>query len=180
VTDEHAVEETAASAGDAVPGFEPPADPILAGLAERVPGARFGERQGQAVAEVDRGDLVEFATAAKEAGFEMCVDVTAVDYLRRNPRFEVVVSLVSMQHHRRLRVLVGVPGDDPVAPSLVGVYPSTNFYEREVYDLMGVSFDGHPDLTRIVLPDDWVGHPLRKDEPVGSVPVLFKSADEER
>ena len=108
----------------------------------------------------------------------MCVDVTAVDYLRRAPRFEVVANLLSMRHGLRLRIRVGVPGDDPTCPSLVGVYPGANFYEREVFDLMGIRFDGHPDLTRILMPDDWEGHPLRKDSSVGSVPVLFKSAEE--
>ncbi len=165
--------------GPAVPVPAPrelPADPLLAGLAEPFPAATF---DGDVV-RLPREDLAGFAAAARDAGFEMCVDVTSVDYLRRAPRFEVVVNLLSMRHRRRLRLLVGVPGDDPVVPSLVPVYPSANFYEREVYDLMGIHFDGHPDLTRILLPDDWEGHPLRKDEPVGSVPVLFKSAGEER
>ena len=70
--------------------------------------------------------------------------------------------------------------DDPTAPSLVDVYPGANFYEREAFDLFGIGFDGHPDLTRILLPDDWEGHPLRKDEPVGSVPVQFKSSPQAR
>ena len=98
--------------------------------------------------------------------------------LKRNPRFDVVVNLVSLTNKRRLRIRAGVPGDDPVAPSLTDVYPGTNFYEREIYDLLGIRFEGHPDLTRILLPDDWEGHPLRKNTSVGAVPVQFKSSNE--
>ena len=76
----------------------------------------------------------------------------------------------------RLRITVGVAGHDPAMPSLTGVFPGANFYEREAYDLFGIVFTGHPDLTRILLPDDWEGHPLRKDYSVGSVPVQFKGA----
>ena len=125
---------------------------------------------------LDPGGLLAVAEAAKEAGFEMCMDLTAVDYLDRAPRFEVVVNLLSQSHRQRLRLHVPVPADDPRLPSLTGTYPSANFYEREVYDLMGIAFDGHPDLTRILMPDDWEGHPLRKDYAVGSVPVQFKSS----
>lgn len=119
--------------------------------------------------------LVAVAAAARDAGFEMCVDVVGVDYLHRRPRFEVVVGLLSQQHKRRLRIRCGV-ADGQEVPSLTGVYPSANFYEREIYDLFGVNFTGHPDLTRILMPDEWVGHPLRKDYAVGAVPVQFKSA----
>jgi NADH-quinone oxidoreductase subunit C len=166
------------TADEAAEAAAVPGDPILAGITERCPEAVFTQSHGQDVAHVVREHYVAFAEAALAAGFEMCVDVTSVDYLRRSPRFEVVAVLLSMRHKRRLRVLVGVPGDDPTAPSLVGVYPSANFYEREVFDLMGIGFDGHPDLTRILMPDEWEGHPLRKDSPVGSVPVLFKSSAE--
>jgi NADH-quinone oxidoreductase subunit C len=120
--------------------------------------------------------LVAAAEASKAQGFEMCVDLTAVDYLDRTPRFEVVVSLLSQQLRRRVRLRCQVPAADPTVPSLTSVYPSVNFYEREVYDLMGITFAGHPDMTRIMMPDDWEGHPLRKDYPVGSVPVQFKSS----
>ena len=111
----------------------------------------------------------------------MMVDLTAVDYLRvRRIRFEVVVGLLSLQHNIRLRLLVpvpaGVPGDDLTVPSLVPVYPGANFFERETYDMFGIIFEDHPDLTRILLPDDWVGHPLRKDFATGGVPVQFKSS----
>ena len=128
------------------------------------------------VVTVAPADLIAVVTAAKDNGFEMCVDVTAVDYLHRDPRFEVVVNLLSQRHKRRLRIRCGVPAAEPVLPTLTDLYPGANFYEREIFDLMGISFEGHPDLTRILMPDDWEGHPLRKDFAVGSVPVQFKSA----
>lgn len=144
----------------------------------RVEGVHLGESHGQTVARVERDSLIAAAEAARDAGFTMFLDLCAVDYLHRDPRFEIVVNVVAMDPPARLRMLVGVPGDDPVVSSLTGVYPGANFYEREAYDLFGVAFEGHPDLTRILLPDDWVGHPLRKDTPVGAVPVQFKGANE--
>ena len=158
-----------------------PDDPLLAGIAEQFPAARFdafvpavGPRQD--VASVDREDLVGFATAARDAGFETFIDLCGVDHFSRRPRFDVVVNVLSRRLAKRLRVVVGVPGEDPVVPSLTGVYPGANFYERETWDLLGISFRGHPDLTRLLLPDEWEGHPLRKDHGVGSVPVQFKGA----
>ncbi len=158
-----------------------PDDPILAGLAEPFPSVVFtsfqplaGPRQDTAT--VPREELLPFAEAMKDAGFETFVDVCSVDHLNRDPRFDVVINLLSMEHTQRLIVKVGVPGDDPTLPSITGVYAGANFYEREVWDLMGIAFEGHPDLTRIVLPDEWVGHPLRKDYEVGSVPVQFKGS----
>ena len=134
---------------------------------------------GQNVVRVDPTHLVAFVQAARDAGFEMFIDVTAVDYRRQRPgpRFDVVIGLLSLQHNQRLRVLVGIDGDVPTAPSITGVYPGANFYEREVYDLFGIDFTGHPDLTRIMMPDDWEGHPLRKDTPVGAVPIQFKGTN---
>ncbi len=151
--------------------------PPLASLAAAFPDATFEQSvAGQQVARVKAARLVEFVQAARDAGFEMFIDLTAVDYYRRRAgqRYEVVVGLLSLQHNLRLRILVGVDGDVPTAPSITGVYPGANFYEREVYDLFGIEFTGHPDLTRIMLPDDWDGHPLRKDTPVGSVPIQFR------
>jgi NADH-quinone oxidoreductase subunit C len=135
---------------------------------------RFGPVQDVAVVARDR--LVEFAAKARELGFVMFVDLCGVDYLRRDPRFEVVVNLLALDPPARLRIRVPVPAADPSVPTLSGVYPGANFYEREAYDLFGIDFPGHPDLTRILLPDDWEGHPLRKDYAVGSVPVQFKGA----
>jgi len=146
-------------------------------LDARFPDAVFSESFGQVVCRVPRETLVAFVDAAVEQGFSLFVDLCAVDYLRRDPRFEVVVSLLSLAPPRRLRILVGVPGDDPTVPSITGVLPGANFYEREAFDLFGIVFTDHPDLSRILLPDEWVGHPLRKDAPMGSVPVQFKEAN---
>jgi NADH-quinone oxidoreductase subunit C len=132
---------------------------------------------GQDVLVVPRERLSELAIAAKEAGFEVCADVTAVDWYRlRRTRFQVVINLLSMEHLLRVRLLVPVPGDDPHVPSVTPVWPGANFAEREVYDMFGIVFEGHPDLTRILMPDDWEGHPLRKDYAVGAVPVQFKGS----
>lgn len=130
----------------------------------------------QDVAHVPVDRYVDFVAAAKRAGFDVFADLCAVDYLRRAPRFDVVLNLLSHEHVRRLRIRVGVSGPNPTLPSVSELFPGANFYEREAYDLFGVIFEGHPDLTRIVLPDDWEGHPLRKDYSVGSVPVRFKES----
>src|SRR4051794_28771724 len=104
--------------------------------------------------------------------FAFAPDMTAVDYHPREPRFEVVVHLVSLgippygDTPKRLRVKIKVPGADPRMPTLSGVWKAMNWAEREVYDLFGIHFDGHPDLRRILMPDDWEGHPARKDYPV--------------
>ena len=119
-------------------------------------------------------------------GFEMCVDLTSVDFLthasRTLPdgvapeRFEVVVNLLSLSKRERLRVRVQVGESDPSIDSLFDLYPGTEAMEREVFDMFGISFAGHPDLTRILMPEDWQGHPLRKDFAQGRIPVQFKGA----
>ncbi len=104
--------------------------------------------------------------------FVFAADVTGVDYMPREPRFEIVYTLASLgvggygDAPRRLRVKVRVPGADPRLPTVSGVWKSMDWGEREVYDMFGVHFDGHPDLRRILMPDDWEGHPARKDYPV--------------
>jgi NADH-quinone oxidoreductase subunit C len=128
----------------------------------------------------------ELVEAFRASGFETCADLCAVDYLshggRHLPegvppeRFEVVVNLLSLSAKRRVRVRVQVPEHDPVVDSLIDVFPGTDAMEREAFDLMGIIFTGHPDLTRILMPEDWEGHPLRKDYGVGRVPVQFKEA----
>jgi NADH-quinone oxidoreductase subunit C len=133
-----------------------------------------------------RDQYRETVTAYRDGGFELCADLCAVDYLshpgRRLPegvvaeRFEVVVNLLSLSQARRVRVRLQVPESDPVAPSLFPVYPGVEAMEREAFDLVGVRFEGHPDMTRILMPEDWEGHPLRKDYGVGRVPVQFKEA----
>ncbi|MCU1492610.1 MAG: nuoC [Acidimicrobiaceae bacterium] len=134
----------------------------------------------------DRERYVEVATTLKRAGFITCSDLCAADYLtymgRALPegvvgeRFELVVNLLSHEHRRYIRLRVQIPAEDAVAPTLFYVYPGTENMEREVYDLFGITFTGHPDMTRILMPQDWEGHPLRKDYGVGRVPVQFKDA----
>lgn len=129
-----------------------------------------------------------FATLKSLAldGFEMCVDLTAVDFLthpgRTLPtgitaeRFEVVVNLLSLRHHKRLRLRTQVSEADATIDSAFDIYPGTEAMEREVYDMFGIAFNNHPDLTRILMPEDWDGHPLRKDYAQGRIPVQFKGA----
>lgn len=138
---------------------------------------QWEDSHGQEVARVPRERWLEFAGAAKEAGYEICVDVTAVDWMRRRPeRFEVVASLLSMSHRSRLRMITTAPRQDPEVPSLTQLWPGVGYGEREVFDMFGIRFEGHPDLTRILMPDDWEGYPLRKDSDTGMVPVHFKAA----
>lgn len=154
-----------------------PEHPLLADLAQRYPEAVWSDSHGQQVVQVERDELRSFAEAARAAGFEVCVDVTAIDWFRsRRVRFDVVSNILSQQHRLRLRIVTPVTADDPVVPSMVPVWPGANFAEREVYDMFGIEFDGHPDMTRILMPDDWEGHPLRKDFGVGAVPVQFKGS----
>jgi len=131
-------------------------------------------------------EYFELVRAFKADNFEMCVDVCAVDYLEHltrplpdgitPTRFEVVVNLLSLSKRQRVRIRVQAGNDEPRVPSLFSLYPGTEAMEREAFDLMGVLFDGHPDLTRILMPEDWEGHPLRKDYAVGKIPVQFKEA----
>ena len=133
-----------------------------------------------------REQYVDVVAGLRAEGFELCADLCAVDYLthpgRTLPdgvapeRFEVVVNLLSLSQVRRVRVRVQVPADDAEVTTLFDLYPGTEAMEREAYDLFGIVFTGHPDMTRILLPEDWEGHPLRKDYGVGRVPVQFKGA----
>ncbi len=144
------------------------------------PEVEFESVLGDTVARASRDDVVGLLEAARDAGFELFIDLCAVDYLSRNPRFDIAINVVSVSQSLRLRVLVGIPGTDPQMPTVSSVYPGSNFYEREAFDLFGIEFSDHPDMTRILLPDDWEGHPLRKDVSVGSVPVQFKGANKAR
>jgi NADH-quinone oxidoreductase subunit C len=117
---------------------------------------------------VPRERIVEIATwlrDAPEASFDFCSDVTASDWPSRPDRFDVIYNLYSVRHHHRVRVKVRAGVDDPV-PSVTGVWPAANWLEREVWDMFGVRFTGHPDLRRILMPDEWQGHPQRKDYPL--------------
>jgi NADH-quinone oxidoreductase subunit C len=146
------------------------------------------------VASEFRGQHVVHATVAQYPalmkglladGYTLCADLCGVDYLTHpgrslpdgvaGERFEVVVNLLDMEHRRRVRVRLQVPEDNPVAPSMFDLWPGTEAMEREAYDMFGIEFAGHPDLTRILMPEDWEGHPLRKDYEVGRIPVQFKS-----
>jgi len=132
------------------------------------------------------GEYLALVKSLDDDGFTMCVDLTGVDYLdhmtRPLPadvvaeRFEVVVNLLDLAARRRIRVRVQVPEVDPELPSLFDLYPGTEAMERETFDMFGISFSGHPDLTRILMPEDWEGHPLRKDYEIGAIPVQFKGA----
>ncbi len=154
-----------------------PDNDVLRALFERFEDIAWGTSHGQDVARVPNPLWAEFGRAAQEAGFEVCVDVTVVDWMRqRSERFEIVANLLSMQHRLRLRMSTTAPREDPTVASLEPVWPGVDFAEREAYDMFGVVFDGHPDLTRILMPDEWEGHPLRKDFGVGSVPVQFKES----
>lgn len=166
---------------EAAPVVEPdrllPEDPVLRELFQGFEAVTWESSLGQDVARVPNEEWADFAMAARDAGFEVCVDVTVVDWMRgRAERFEIVANLLSMSHQQRLRMMTSAPREEPSVASLVPVWPGANFAEREAYDMFGISFEGHPDLTRILMPDDWEGHPLRKDFGVGSVPVQFKES----
>jgi NADH-quinone oxidoreductase subunit C len=143
-------------------------------------------RLGQLVIHPSRDGYLELMKALYQAGFELCSDVCAVDYLKHlerelpagvaPERFEVVVNLTSVTRHERVRVRVQVPESDPHIPTLFDIYPGAEAMEREAFDMFGVVFDDHPDMTRILMPEDWEGYPLRKDYSVGRVPVQFKEA----
>ena len=113
----------------------------------------------------------------KNEGFEMMMDLTVVDWFRKKePRFEIVVQFLSTSHNKRKTLKTFVNDEDLSVSSITDIYPSANFYEREAFDMFGIIFENHPDLTRILMPDDWVGHPLRKNYGSGRIPVQFKNA----
>lgn len=120
-------------------------------------------------------EWVAFARHALKIGFDTFIDLLAVDHYTEAPRFEVTLNLLSMSAKERILVTTRVPYDDASVPTITDVFQGANFYEREAYDLFGLDFPGHPDLTRILMPDDWVGYPLRKDYNIGAVPVQFKA-----
>ena len=146
-------------------------------------GVPLSDSRGQRVLHPTREQYVKTVKALLDDTFVMCADLTAVDYLtfagRSLPagiapeRFEVVVNLLSVERRERIRVRVQVPAEDATLPTLFDLYPGTEAMEREVYDMFGIEFTDHPDLTRILMPEDWEGHPLRKDYDVGRIPVQF-------
>lgn len=153
---------------------------------EMLHGCTVVESCGQRVALVPRERYPEVMRALIADGFDLLVDLTAVDYLLMPgrtladgtvpERFELVVNLTAMARRERLRLRVQIPESDPVVASVFDVHPGSEALEREVFDMFGISFEGHPDLTRILMPEDWEGHPLRKDYDIGRIPVQFKGA----
>ena len=122
-------------------------------------------------------DYEALVDSIKNDGFEMMVDLTVVDWFRKKePRFEVVIQFLSTSQNMRKTVKVFVNDEDLTLSSITELYPSANFYEREAFDMFGIIFENHPDLTRILMPDDWEGHPLRKNYGSGRIPVQFKNA----
>ena len=141
----------------------------VAAAVSALPGAILGgeETHGQSVLSIDPAHLVSLANFLKsQQGYERLSAVTCVDWYPREPRFEVVYQLHSLSQNRRLRLKVKLTGTAAEVESLTSVWRSANWYEREVFDLFGVTFLHHPDLRRILMPEGWEGHPLRKDFPV--------------
>jgi NADH-quinone oxidoreductase subunit C len=122
---------------------------------------------------IGRERLLDALARARDAGFAVLTDLTAVDRLPAEPRFEVVYLVTNYTTPARVRIKVRLDAKEPVLPSATPVYPGANWLEREVFDMFGIRFDGHPQLTRILMPDDWEGHPLRKDFPLVEEPVHF-------
>ena len=141
---------------------------------------------GQRVLHVSREQLLDVVAGFGKDGYVQCIDSCGVDYLGYNDkdrglpasiepqRFEVVVTLISYTAAERIRLRVQVPADDPTCPTLFTLHPGTEAMEREIFDMFGIDFIGHPDMTRILMPEDWEGHPLRKDYSIGAIPVQFK------
>jgi NADH-quinone oxidoreductase subunit C len=135
--------------------------------------------RGELTLYIDREHLLGVATALRDdpnLRFELCSSVSGVDYLGTTHRLHSVVHLTSMTYRRRVRLEIAVSVEDPHVPSLTGLYPTADWQERETYDMFGIVYDGHPALTRILMPDDWDGHPQRKDYPLGGIPVQYKGA----
>ncbi|KHL13269.1 NADH-quinone oxidoreductase subunit C [Mumia flava] len=140
----------------------------------------FATDRGELTIHVAREGVREVAQHLRDDAalrFELCSGVSGVHYPHETGReLHAVYHLLSMTHNRRIRVEVACPDDDPHIPSVVSVYPTADWHERETYDFFGIVFDGHPALTRILMPDDWPGHPQRKDYPLGGIPVEYKGA----
>ena len=152
-----------------------------ADLAERL-GQRFPEildARGEVTVTVPPDELLDtmrYLRAEEDLSFQFLSDLTATDWPRLDPRFWVAYHLQSIEKRHRVRVKVGLAGADPTVPSVTSLYPTANWHEREVFDFFGIVFEGHPDLRRIEMPEGWVGHPLRKDQPLGGVNTQYKGA----
>jgi NADH-quinone oxidoreductase subunit C len=155
------------------PEFKALADAGLAG--EIVFGKRFRDQDFLTVRKDRIVDILTTLRDDADLDYRMVSDILGVDLLGfdREPRFEVIYSLYSPTTYKRIVVKAQVDEDEPSIDTVSGVYPPANWPEREIFDLFGISFNGHPDLRRIMMPDDWVGHPLRKDFPLGGEEVEF-------
>lgn len=160
-------------------------DEVAAVLVAAFDGAIAHESHGQPVVYLDATRWHDAAALLRdEQQFTQCVDVTAIDHLTSQSRalpdgleaerYEVVANFLSHARNRRVRLIAQLPAAAPEVASLTDLYSGVDFAERETYDLLGITFRGHPDLTRIQMPDDWVGHPLRKDDASARIPVAFK------
>jgi NADH-quinone oxidoreductase subunit C len=139
-------------------------EPAVVALAELATDAKFD--RNELTISVARENIVAACEAVKAAGYNFFEDLTAVDWFPQEPRFQLSYHIVSHSLRRRVRLRVLVDSADASVPSITAAWPSANFFEREVFDLFGIDFPGHPRLTRIMMPEDWQGHPLRKDYPV--------------
>jgi len=169
------------------PEEEAPAEEVEAVAApETAYGCLVTYSRDQKVIHADRANWRDLALELLADGWAMCVDLTAVDYsayqANRNlpagiaaERYEVVAAFISHSLRERIRARAQVPADDPTIASLYEIYPGVDYLEREVFDLFGINFEGHPDMSRILMPETWNGHPLRKDYSVGAIPVQFKA-----
>lgn len=147
--------------------------------------------RGQVALHTTVSELRDLVAALTADGFDQLIDVTAVDYsaaemARELPegvgpqRYELIVAMLSHTRRERVRIRVQVPEDNLVVPSLFDLHPGSEALERETFDMFGIVFEDHPDPSRILMPEDWIGHPLRKDYAVGRIPVQFKGAPTSR
>jgi len=148
---------------EGLPGH-PAVEAILAWNPAALVDARFDH--GELTLTIVAEEIRAAAATVQAAGYNFFEDVTAVDWFPSTPRFQLSYHLLSHSYKERIRLRVLLDGPAPAVESITAVWPSANFYEREVFDLFGVRFEGHPNLRRIMMPDDWQGHPLRKDYPV--------------
>jgi NADH-quinone oxidoreductase subunit C len=157
-----------------------PGERVLERLRERFPNVSIQRQEGEAVRDftlhVPAEALVEICTFLRDdpgLDFAMLSWIAGLDWLPRHPRFEVVYGLLSLTHNARITLKVAVTDEQPRVPTVTPVWATADWHERETYDFYGIQFTGHPDLTRILLPEDWVGWPLRKDAPLGYEEVAF-------
>ena len=158
-------------------------DDVIDGLERAYPGfndaiERVVVDRGELTLHVRREKLVEVAKILRDdLKFEMCLGVSGAHYPDESGReLRALYPLLSLTRNQRIRIEVAAPDNDPHIPSVVEIWAGNNWHERETYDMFGIIFDGHPALTRIFMPDDWSGHPQRKDYPLGGIPVEYKGA----